>query len=269
MANYKLIIDSNFGCCTIQDIKNSSTIAKVERKISTESEYQTLWDTSSIIVEQGINILPLSEFKDYSCDIFTQYTYRINGKDTEILTTQEIIFEDIILFDNDSAGGAQLIRFNPSLSSLKRTQAESITQTLGGKYPVIRRNGDMDYYTFTLGGLISTLALKNQYTNEAQRTLEERKFRKEFVDGLCNGHVKLFKAGPEGMMLVRITNVTLTPESKLGRDIYSFSATVTEVANATVDNLRRFNIYSPVDSYFTVNINEQGTDDEIYFVVRG
>ena len=269
MANYKLIIDSNFGCCIIKDIKNSSTITKVERKISAELEYQTLWDINSIIVEQGINILPLPEFKDYSCDIFTKYTYRINGKDTEILTTPEIIFEDIILFDNNSAGGAQLIRFNPSISSVKRVQAESVTQTLGGKYPVIRRNGDMDYYTFTLGGLISTLALKNQYTNEAQRTLEERKFRKEFIDGLCNGHVKLFKAGPEGMMLVRITNVSLTPETKLGRDIYSFSATVTEVANATVDNLRRFNIYSPANSYFTVNISEQLTDDEVYFVVRG
>lgn len=269
MANYKLIIDSNFGCCIIKDIKNSSTIAKVERKISAELEYQILWDISSIIVEQGINILPLPEFKDYSCDIFTKYTYRINGKDTEILTTPEIIFEDIILFDNNGAGGTQLIRFNPSISSVKRVQAESVTQTLGGKYPVIRRNGDMDYYTFTLGGLISTLALKNQYTNEAQRTLEERKFRKEFIDGLCNGHVKLFKAGPEGMMLVRITNVSLTPETKLGRDIYSFSATVTEVANATVDNLRRFNIYSPANSYFTVNISEQLTDDEVYFVVRG
>ena len=269
MANYKLIIDSNFGCCIIKDIKNSSTIEKVERKISAELEYQILWDISSIIVEQGINILPLPEFKDYSCDIFTKYTYRINGKDTEILTTPEIIFEDIILFDNDSAGGAQLIRFNPSISSVKRVQAESVTQTLGGKYPVIRRNGDMDYYTFTLGGLISTLALKNQYTNEAQRTLEERKFRKEFIDGLCNGHVKLFKAGPEGMMLVRITNVCLTPESKLGRDIYSFSATVTEVADATINNLRKFNIFSPIGAYFKVNISEQDTDDEVYFIVRG
>ena len=262
MANYKLIIDSNFGCCIIKDINNNSTITKVERKID-GLEYQILWEASS-------DIPSLSEFKDYSCDIFTKYSYRITGLNTEVLETEkEIIFEDIILFDNDSAGGAQLIRFNPSLSSLKRTQAESITQTLGGKYPVIRRNGDMDYYTFTLGGLISTLALKNQYENEAQRTLEERKFRKEFIDGLCNGHVKLFKAGPEGLMLVRITNVSLTPESKLGRDIYSFSATVTEVANATVDNLRRFNIYSPIDSYFTVNINGQETDDEVYFVVRG
>ena len=269
MANYELTIDSNFGCCIIKDKNNRFTISKVERKISDELEYQTLWDINSIIAEPGISILRLSEFKDYSCDIFTSYIYRINGNNDEVLRSSEIIFEDIILFDNNSSGGAQLIRFNPNLSSVKRNQAESVTQTLGGKYPVIRRNGDMDYYTFTLGGLISTLALKNQYTNEAQRTLEERKFRKEFVDKLCNGRVKLFKAGPEGLMLVRITNVSLTPEPKLGRDIYSFSATVTEVANATIDNLRRFNIYSPVDNYFTVNINEQGADDEIYFVVRG
>ena len=160
-ANYKLTIDSNFGCCIIKDKNNNSTITKVERKID-GLEYQILWEASS-------DIPSLSEFKDYSCDIFTKYSYRINGLNTEILETEkEIIFEDIILFDNDSAGGAQLIRFNPSISSVKRNQAESSTQTLGGKYPVIRRNGDMDYYTFTLGGLISTLALKNQYENEAQ-----------------------------------------------------------------------------------------------------
>ncbi len=262
-ANYKLTIDSNFGCCIIKDINNNSTITKVERKIIGEEEYQILWVASS-------DIPSLSEFKDYSCDIFTKYSYRITGLNTEILETEkEIIFEDIVLFDNDSTGGAQLIRFNPSISSVKRNQAESTTQTLGGKYPVIRRNGDMDYYTFTLGGLISTLALKNQYENEAQRTLEERKFRKEFVDGLCNGRVKLFKAGPEGIMLVRITNVSLTPEPKLGRDIYSFSATVTEVADATINNLRKFNIYSPIGAYFNVNISEQDTDNEVYFIVRG
>ena len=261
-TNYNLTIDSNFGCCIIKDKNNNSTITKVERKID-GLEYQILWEANS-------DIPSLSEFKDYSCDIFTKYSYRITGLNTEVLETEkEIIFEDIILFDNDSAGGAQLIRFNPSISSVKRNQAESSTQTLGGKYPVIRRNGDMDYYTFTLGGLISTLALKNQYENEAQRTLEERKFRKEFVDGLCNGHVKLFKAGPEGIMLVRITNVSLTPEPKLGRDIYSFSATVTEVADATINNLRKFNIFSPIDAYFKVNISEEDTDDEVYFIVRG
>ena len=163
-ANYKLTIDSNFGCCIIKDINNNSTITKVERKIIGEEEYQILWEAS-------LDIPSLSEFKDYSCDIFTKYSYRIYRKVgveevSEEWTTPEIIFEDIVLFDNDSTGGAQLIRFNPSISSVKRNQAESSTQTLGGKYPVIRRNGDMDYYTFTLGGLISTLALKNQYEKQ-------------------------------------------------------------------------------------------------------
>lgn len=260
---YTLTIDQNYGCCHIKDSTKEKSIKKVERAIKGDTVYQVLWDSEDIIENHDL----LAEFIDYTCDIFTQYSYRING--TDILeTTVDIAYEDIVLYEN-CEGGAQLIRFNPSLSSVKRTQAESVTQTLGGRYPIIRRNGDMDYYTFTLGGMISTLALKNQYDNEAQRVLEERKFRKQFIDTLCDGHIKLFKAGPEGMMLVRITNVSLTPEPKLGRDIYSFSATVTEVATTTIDNLRKFNIYSPADSYFTVNINEQATDDLVYFVVKG
>ena len=259
---YIITVDNNYGCCHIQDDTKTESIEKIERAIAGDTVYQVLWDSEDI----AENKVLLSEFTDYSCDIYTRYSYRINN--TIILdTTSEINYEDIILYEN-CTGGAQLIRFNPNLSSVKRNQAESVTQTLGGKYPVIRRNGDMDYYTFTLGGLISTLALKEQYENEEKRTLEERKFRKQFIDALCDGHVKLFKAGPEGMMLVRITNVTLNPESKLGRDIYSFSATVTEVADATIDNLRKFNIYSPINSYFTVNINEQATNELVYFVVR-
>lgn len=265
---YTLTVDNKYGCCTITDNNNHKTINKVERSADKGKQYEILWDKSKMT---GISVESLSEFKDYCCDIGVQYQYRVN--DVELKNSKEEIiivefdYEDIILVDNSASGGVQLIRFNPSLSSLKRNQAESITQTLGGKYPVIRRNGDMDYYTFTLGGLISTLALKDQYEDEAKRILEERKFRKEFVDGLCNGKVKLFKAGPEGLMLVRITGVSLTPETKLGRDIYSFSATVTEVANATIENLRKYNIYSPADTYYTVSI--EASSEEAYFVVKG
>ena len=257
---YTLTVDNKYGCCAITDSEKS--INKVERSAD-GGKYEILWDKEKMT---GISVSSLSEFKDYCCDVGVQYQYKINGN-LVLNPTVEVDYEDIILIDNSASGSAQLIRFNPSLSSLKRNQAESITQTLGGKYPVIRRNGNMDYYTFTLGGLISTLALKNQYEDEAKRTLEERQFRKSFVDGLCNGKVKLFKAGPEGMMLVRVTGVTLTPESKLGRDIYSFSATVTEIAEATVENLRKYNIYSPADTYYTVSI--EASSEEAYFVVRG
>ena len=91
-ANYKLTIDSNFGCCIIKDINNNSTITKVERKID-GLEYQILWEASS-------DIPSLSEFKDYSCDIFTKYSYRITaGINTEILETEKEIILDLKKFN--------------------------------------------------------------------------------------------------------------------------------------------------------------------------
>ena len=270
---YKMIPNYQYGSCTIVDTDNKLTIHRIDRKIDNDNDtYITLWNEKDVDIQDTDKLL--SEFTDYSCDINVKYKYRVNyGVDNtngiEIAdVSPEFDYEDIILYDNTKDGGAQLIRFNPTISSLKRNQSESITATLGSKYPIVRRNGDMDYYTFSLGGLISTLALKENYKNESQRTLEERDFRKQFVDALCDGKIKLFKSGPEGMMLVRVTGVSLTPETKLGRDIYSFTAIVTEVAEATITNMRKFNILSPSFKYFTVKIDRE-EDSNIYFVVRG
>jgi hypothetical protein len=57
----------------------------------------------------------------------------------------------------------------------------------------------------------------------------ERKFRNAVLDWLNNGEVKLFKSPTEGMFLVRLMNISLSPEDKLGRMIYSFSATAYEI----------------------------------------
>jgi hypothetical protein len=47
------------------------------------------------------------------------------------------------------------IKFNPKISSLKRQLQETKTETIGSKYPFIRRNGAVNYFTFPIAGLIS------------------------------------------------------------------------------------------------------------------
>ena len=62
-------------------------------------------------------------------------------------------FEHIFL----TSGDKQLkIEFNPSLTSFKHTISEVRTDTIGSKYPFIRRNGNIDYVQFPLGGFISS-----------------------------------------------------------------------------------------------------------------
>ena len=62
-------------------------------------------------------------------------------------------------------------------------------------------------------------------------------FRDKVIDFLYKDNVKLFKSTPEGNRLVKIMNVNLTPETGLGRYIYSFSCDAIEIAEPSVNNL--------------------------------
>jgi hypothetical protein len=63
-------------------------------------------------------------------------------------------FEDCFLYD----GERQLkIKYNPKISSFKETLLEAKTNTLGGQYPFIFRNGKVSYKEFPISGLISYL----------------------------------------------------------------------------------------------------------------
>jgi hypothetical protein len=67
-------------------------------------------------------------------------------------------FEDAFLYD----GERQLkIRFNPKVSSFKSTVLESKTDTIGGKYPFIFRNGNVEYKEFQISGLLSVMGDEN------------------------------------------------------------------------------------------------------------
>lgn len=65
----------------------------------------------------------------------------------------------------------------------------------------------------------------------------EKMFRDKVIEFLYKDNVKLFKSTPEGNRLVKIMNVNLTPETGLGRYIYSFSCDAIEIAEPSVDNL--------------------------------
>jgi hypothetical protein len=64
----------------------------------------------------------------------------------------------------------------------------------------------------------------------------ERYFREAVVDFLSDNTIKLFKSTPEGAMLVRLTDLSLSSEKALGRNIYSFTASATEVAEFNLEN---------------------------------
>lgn len=154
-------------------------------------------------------------------------------------------FEHMYLSDNER----QLcLKFNPQISSLKRTVQEQKTDTLGGKYPIFFRNGDMYYTEIPISGLISYLSDENGlYTTVSnslnttnltdQNILTERLFKISVLDWLNNGRAKYFRSPTEGNFIIRALNVSMSPEQTLGRLLHSVSCTGYEVADNNVTNL--------------------------------
>ena len=76
----------------------------------------------------------------------------------------------------------------------------------------------------------------------------ERRFKLKLLEWLGNGEIKLFRSPAEGNYLVRLMNISLTPEDKLGRMIHSFQATAYEVEELSYKNLIELNFIN-IDNY--------------------
>lgn len=65
----------------------------------------------------------------------------------------------------------------------------------------------------------------------------ERRFKLKVLEWLGDGKIKLFRSPTEGNYLVRLMNISLSPEDKLGRMIHTFSSTAYEVEEYNYNNL--------------------------------
>ena len=70
----------------------------------------------------------------------------------------------------------------------------------------------------------------------------ERQFREKVYDFLYEDNVKLFRSTTEGNILVKLTDISFQPNETLGRRIYSFTATATEIDEANINNYNKYNI---------------------------
>jgi len=168
------------------------------------------------------------------------------------------------------------LKFDPAIDSYQITTTESLTNTIGGKYPFIRRNGNTYYKQFSIGGLISCFSDENNlftskaklyngyeelYANYNQENkiseyydfVYERAFREAAIDFLYGDNVFLFRSPTEGNLLIKLMNISLTPQSTLGRMVYSFSATAYEIAEATMDNMIDYNVKMLESEAFLIN----------------
>lgn len=209
----------------------------------------------------------------YSIQQYNQY-----GLYSTRLLSEEIYadFEDMFLYD----GERQLkIRFNPKVSSFKNDILEQKMDTIGSKYPFFFRNGRVKYKEFPISGLISyymdeegLFKLNNSSNDEKNIRLishhneedlfelnepieeekthnltgknfySEREFKLEVLEWLNNGKPKLFRSIGEGNYLVRLMNISLSPNDAVGRMLHTFSATAYEIADCSFQSLLNNNI---------------------------
>ena len=54
--------------------------------------------------------------------------------------------------------------------------------------------------------------------------MRERVFREKVLKFLLANEVRLFRSPIEGMMLIKLSNISLTPNTVLGRRLWSFTA---------------------------------------------
>lgn len=193
-------------------------------------------------------------FKDFTTTHGTEVTYSLQQYDDNELYSTPIKslsiysdFEDIFLYD----GERQLkVQFNPKISSFKETLLESKIDTIGGQFPFFFRNGNTKYKEFPISGLISYHAdnellfieHEDYQTNLTGDNLaEERDFKLAVMNWLNNGKPKLFRSPAEGNCIVRLMNVSLSPEDTLGRMLHSFNCNAYEIATYSYDSLISMN----------------------------
>lgn len=177
----------------------------------------------------------------------TKYRAVLYNSNSAIVQATEIFWhaaygQDILL--KQDAQTSYLIKYNPEINQVKRNITDVITPTLGAKYPFVYRNGHQNYMTFSIGGLIARYDNTKDvtYIGTDEDVIQERLYREALLDFLYNDKVKLFSSAQEGEMLIKLSGVSITPMKQLGRMLYSFSATATEIADCTEENLKAFGI---------------------------
>lgn len=239
----------------------------VLRRASSKTNF-TIWEDLKTYTYSGeTNIKEI--FSDTTVESGVWYKYYIQKRSKGVAASVKyiksplmIIFDDMFLTTKDR----QLkIKFNPTVSSFKRTIQESRTDTLGSQFPFVRRNGHMNYAQFPIGGLISFQIDESHlftsleelfgenlklYTahNEGNRITEandivyEKLFKDKVIEFLYSEQPKLFRSATEGNFIVKVMDASFSPNATLGRRIVSFTATAYEIAECNIDNFKNYGI---------------------------
>ena len=245
------------------------------RRTSSQSQFMIWEDIANKVFTTPSAVWDYYDFTIKS-GVFYQYAIQKRdsyGRRSQSLRTDRLMgeFDSAFLVQKSESldQAIQLkLRFDTSISSQLINISQTKTDTIGGKYPFVRRNGNMYYHTFPLSGLITTymdnshiFATDNELYDYEKDLYEsafgshnlsvisgqynytlQREFREKVKTFLYDNKIKLFKSLTQGNMLIKLMDISLTPKEELGRLIYSFSATAVEVDEPTIKNFNKYGI---------------------------
>lgn len=255
-------------------------------RYSDTDNYATQEVLQEFIIDDIVTESEFYLFKDLTAQQGINYKYAIQQYNNSLYSEKIISnivmsdFEDIFLYD----GERQLkVRYNPKVSSFKNTILESKLDTIGGQFPFVFRNGNTKYKEFPISGLISYqlddsqmfirekdiasgLYEYNFRTNLTSDNISmEREFKLQVLEWLNNGEPKLFRSPTEGNYIVRIMNVSLSPNDTLGRMIHTFNSTAYEIASYSYENLIKYGFVSNdinsliIERLYSINLEPNKT----------
>lgn len=295
-AKLNLQIDEQDGFAKVTLVGNGDIVhtSVTLRRTSSKSNFMVWEDIANKTFE---NSSLDWEFDDFTIESGIFYRYAAQSRDnrgrrsSSVLSTIETgEFDDAFLTQSNSQDGkvVQLkIRYDMSISNSAVNVGEAKTDTIGSKYPYIRRNGNMYYHSFPFSFLITTYMDNNHYfmseaeikDNQIDRYKQihgsrslgvysgqydytyERQFREKVEAFLYNSKPKIFRSLTEGNLLIKLMNITLTPNQDLGRLLYSVDATAVEIDDATLENFDKYGIqtigtYNPNITFNEVKIGQ-------------
>ena len=109
-----------------------------------------------------------------------------------------------------------------------------------------------DLFPQEISELYQSYNLDNGITNYNDIMLE-KVFRDKVIDFLLEDRPVLFRSATEGNILIRLMDLSFSPNTQLRNYIYSFGSTAVEIAECNFDNFHKYNIYDAGSTDVAVN----------------
>ena len=109
-----------------------------------------------------------------------------------------------------------------------------------------------DLFPQEVSELYQSYNLDNGITNYNDIMLE-KVFRDKVIDFLLEDRPVLFRSATEGNILIRLMDLSFSPNTQLKNYIYSFGSTAVEIAECSFDNFHKYNIYDSGSVDITVD----------------